>query len=157
MGTRMGGGKAGGEDVWGDNAWELFPHLSVCLQIDGQAEVEVKPAEGKEYAMDSESYLEVRGTAATTVNKRSLCARTLCALSALPGDLSWAGALVQGLRSRAWPLRGGDPNFSSLCCSQRRNCAWCWGFFCEPTPSPIPKALAEPYILVSSGCRNCRL
>lgn len=44
--------------------------------------------------MDSESYLEVRGTAATTVNKRSLCARTRCALSALPGDLFWAGALV---------------------------------------------------------------
>uniref|UniRef100_A0A8B9SXE3 Pescadillo homolog n=1 Tax=Anas platyrhynchos TaxID=8839 RepID=A0A8B9SXE3_ANAPL len=36
-------------------------------KIDGQAEVELKPAEGKEYAMDSESYLEVRDAAATRV------------------------------------------------------------------------------------------
>lgn len=34
-------------------------------QIDTQAEDELKPAEAKEYAMDSESYLEVRDTTGT--------------------------------------------------------------------------------------------
>uniref|UniRef100_A0A803VB20 Pescadillo ribosomal biosis factor 1 n=1 Tax=Ficedula albicollis TaxID=59894 RepID=A0A803VB20_FICAL len=38
-------------------------HTPFPSQIDSQAEGELKPAEGKEYAMDSESYLEVRGTA----------------------------------------------------------------------------------------------
>lgn len=46
--------------------------------------------------MDSESYLEVRGTAATTVNKRSLCARTLCALSALLGTSPGLGHWCRG-------------------------------------------------------------
>ncbi|NXE30042.1 PESC protein, partial [Ardeotis kori] len=36
----------------------LPPYLSLSPQIDSQADVELKPAEGKEYAMDSESYLE---------------------------------------------------------------------------------------------------
>lgn len=38
-------------------------HIPFPSQIDSQAEDELKPAEGKDYAMDSESYLEVRDTA----------------------------------------------------------------------------------------------
>lgn len=45
--------------------------IFVSPQIDGQAEVELKPADGKEYAMDSESYLEVRDAAATRVSVRT--------------------------------------------------------------------------------------
>lgn len=48
--------------------------IFVSPQIDGQAEVELKPAEGKEYAMDSESYLEVRDAAATRVSVRTCVA-----------------------------------------------------------------------------------
>lgn len=80
----MGGGRAGAEDVWVLQAWGLYPRLSVSPQIDGQAEVDLKPAEGKEYAMDSESYLEVRDAASTRVSIRSLCAGTCVALVSWP-------------------------------------------------------------------------
>lgn len=64
MGTTWGRGTGvvleGRGGVWG-----LPPHLAVSPQIDGQADVELKPAEGADYAMDSESCLEVRDTAVT--------------------------------------------------------------------------------------------
>ena len=77
-----GSGWREGGDVWGLWIWELPPHLSVSPQIDGQADVELKPAEGKEYAMDSESYLEVRDAAVTVVR-----GRTLRGLGVLTADL----------------------------------------------------------------------
>lgn len=72
----VGGGKRGHlgvGDIWGLWVWDLPPHLSVSLQIDGQADVELKPAEGKDYAMDSESYLEVRDAAAAAMAHGGPC------------------------------------------------------------------------------------
>lgn len=47
-------------------------HTPFPSQIDSQAEDELKPAEGKEYAMDSESYLEVRDTAGIVIHGDSV-------------------------------------------------------------------------------------
>lgn len=68
----------GGNPGWWEGGWKweicgIFLFGSCLLtpfpaQIDSQAEDELKPAEGKEYAMDSESYMEVRDTAGTVTH-----------------------------------------------------------------------------------------
>lgn len=81
--------------------WELPPHLSVSPQIDGQADVELKCTEGKEYAMDSESYLEVRDAAVAVV-----CGKTLRGLGVLTASplLAWGSCHVGTVEQSLIPV-----------------------------------------------------
>lgn len=103
--------------------WELPPHLSLSAQIDGQADVELKPAEGKEYAMDSESYLEVRDAAVTLAHGRTLRG---CGVLIPDSLLAWgtqrAGAEEQSLIPAWW--RGLVPNSLPPHAGQGRSFAW---------------------------------
>lgn len=80
--------------------WGLSPHLTISPQIDGQADVELKPVEGTDYAMDSESCLEVRDAAVT----RGWQGGSRVVLVSCLQPFVWPGAL----RTRS--LHGGGPS-----------------------------------------------